>query len=90
VDPVEHPQGCIETPPATTQTPRDREFIVALLLHAQLEGFIGPDALVRGWEQKQVLLAALRPRDRLRLLGLVRPLAPLFSMCVLLWRRQPE
>lgn len=41
-------------------------------LAMQLEGFIGTDAVLRGWEQKQALLLALRPRDRLRLLGLVR------------------
>ena len=28
--------------------------------------------MLRSWEQKQALLTALRPRDRLRLLGLVR------------------
>jgi hypothetical protein len=40
-----------------------------------VEGFIGTDAVLRSWEQKQALLTALRPRDRLRLLGLVRPAA---------------
>ena len=43
---------------------------------AQVEGFIGADAQMRSWEQKQALLLALRPRDRLRLLGLVRAARP--------------
>lgn len=38
----------------------------------QLEFFIGSESVLKGWERKQALLVALRPRDRLRLLGLVR------------------
>lgn len=47
-------------------------FLSGRLRAAQVEGFIGTDAVLQSWEQKQALLTALRPRDRLRLLGLVR------------------
>ncbi len=40
----------------------------------QVAAFVQGDGILRRSESKQALLAALRPRDTLRLLGLVRAL----------------
>jgi hypothetical protein len=61
--------ACMATAPGESMSQR---CLSGRLRAAQVEGFIGTDAVLRSWEQKQALLTALRPRDRLRLLGLVR------------------
>lgn len=43
---------------------------------ALLKYFIGQESLIKGWQQRSAVLSTLEPRDRLRMLGLVRPPCP--------------
>ena len=43
---------------------------------ALLEYFIGARSVLKDWRQRTAVLNMLEPRDRLRLLGLVRPARP--------------
>ena len=51
----------------------DQENQRTVLDKALFEYFIGRDSIVKSWQQRSAVLALMEPRDRLRLLGLVRP-----------------
>ena len=55
------------------------------LLTGYLKDQLGHESRLRTLAQKAALLSALKPRDRLRTLGLVRPGAAALPACLLHW-----